>query len=98
MEPISIRSLARLAMIAAVTCPSPARAQAGEYRAVLLDASYARPVRANIGASLFWSRSFSDEGGEGLIAGGSVGQDGMRAWAGKAGLSTVGDADLRAVV
>jgi hypothetical protein len=63
----------------------------------LLDASYARPLRSNFGGSLFFANDFGNEGGTGIIVGGSAGRGGMQAWVGKAVIG-MGGGDLRAVV
>src|SRR5262245_10617194 len=64
----------------------------------LLDANYAKPLRSNVGGSMFLSDDFGREGGGGIIVGGRVGRGGMQAWVGKALIGNVGGGDLRAVV
>lgn len=56
----------------------------------LLDANYAKPLRSNVGGSLFLSNDFGREGGSGVIVGGSVGRGGMQAWVGQALIGNVG--------
>jgi hypothetical protein len=83
----------------ASTCLCPARLEAGDLQALLFDASYAKPVRWNVGGSLFFSNEHdvkNSDGGSGLIVGGSVGPGGMKAWGGTALLHPLGG-DLRAV-
>ena len=84
----------------AQTTTSPVKQQASELRAFLLDGNYAKPVRWNVGAALFFSHDDvgNSDGGSGLIVGGSVGAGGAQAWAGKALLGSVGNYDFRAVV
>ena len=82
----------------AIACLCPATLQASDFQALLLEANYAKPVRANVGASLLFSDDVSSEGGSGIIVGGSVGAGGMQVWGGKAALGNVGNTDVRAVV
>jgi hypothetical protein len=99
MEPISLRCLAGLAMVAVTAGASPAEAQpAGDFQRAYLDAGYTQPLEANAGASIFWSRNFSSEGGAGPVVGGSVGQGGLQASGGLAVLGDTGLMDIRAVV
>ena len=98
MERLNLRVLARFAAIVVLTCLCPTKTQAGDSRAFLFDANYAKPLRWNVGASLFFSHAFSNEGRGGPIVGGGVGAGGMQAWGGMALLSDVGGGDVRAVV
>ena len=82
----------------AITCLCPAILRASDIQALLLDANYAKPVRWNVGASLFLSNGLSNEGGSGIMVGGSVGAGGMQVWGGKATLGNVGNTDVRAIV
>ena len=86
--------------VQAQTTISPVKQQTSELRAFFLDGNYAKPVRWNIGAALFFSPDDvgNSDGGSGLIVGGSVGAGGAQAWAGKALLGSVGNYDFRAVV
>lgn len=86
--------------IIVVVCISPAKLQAGDLQTLLFDANYAKPVRWNVGASLFLSNDDveNSEGGSGIIVGGSVGAGGVQVWGGKALLGDVGTIDFRAVV
>jgi hypothetical protein len=85
MEQVRPRVLARLATILVIACLCPATVRAGDFHALLLDASYARPLRWNVGASLFFSPDDvgKSQGGTGIIVGGSVGAGGMQVWGGK---------------
>jgi len=107
MEP-SLRILARSAAIALITCLCPAttqaddlcpeKTQARDFRALLLDANYSKPLRWNVGGSLFFSHDDGrGEGAEGIIVGGSVGAAGMQAWGGIAALGAP-SIDFRGVV
>jgi len=90
-------------ILIAITCLSATTLRAGDLQAVLIDASYARPVRFNAGASLFFSKqkdlknSPADEGGSGVIVGGSVGAGGIKTWGGLQALHPFGG-DVRFVV
>lgn len=95
-----LRFPTRAAAIVVITCFFPAKLQAGDFQALFLDANYAKPVRWNVGASLFFSHDdvANSDGGSGIIVGGSVGAGGMQVWGGKALLGDVGNIDFRAVV
>src|SRR5262245_2017630 len=54
MERLNLRVLARFAAIVVLTCLCPTKTQAGDSRAFLFDANYAKPLRWNVGASLFF--------------------------------------------
>jgi hypothetical protein len=84
---VSLRILARAAAtILAITCLCPATLQAGDFHALLVDANYVKPVRWNVGGSLFFSRDDAEpsEGGTVIVVGGSVGRSGMQVWGGAA--------------
>ena len=101
MERVSLRILPSVAAtILAITCLCSAKVQASDYQALFLDGNYVKPVRWNVGASLFFSHDDvkNSDGGSGLIVGGSVGAGGMQMWGGKALLGNVGNVDFRAVV
>ena len=86
--------------VQAQTSTTPAKRQASELRAFFLDGGYAKPVRWNVGAALFFSHGDvgNSDGGSGLIVGGSVGAGGTQVWAGKALLGNMGNVDVRAMV
>jgi len=83
----------------AQTSTNPAKRQASDLQALLLDAAYSKALRPNFGASLFLSDGDvkNSEGGSGLIVGGRVGLGGMQVWGGKALLGVV-NTDVRGVV
>ena len=85
--------------VEAQTSTSLAKRQASDFQALLLDATYSKPLRSNFGASLFLSDDDvkNSEGGSGLIVGGRVGLGGMQVWGGKALLGVV-NTDVRGVV
>ena len=85
--------------IQAQTSTSPAKRQGNNFQALLLDATYSKPLRSNFGASLFLSDQNvkNSEGGSGLIVGGSVGPGGMQVWGGRAVLG-LANTDVRGVV
>ena len=85
--------------VQAQTSTSPAKRDAGDFQALLLDAMYSKPLRFNVGASLFLSADDvkNSEGGDGIIVGGSAGPGGMQVWGGKALLGPV-NMDVRGVV
>ena len=80
MDLTSLRSLAGAAAVVAIRCLSPPALHADDFKTALLDVSYAKPVRTNVGASLFLAREINSEGASGLLVGGSVGPGGLRAW------------------
>jgi hypothetical protein len=89
-----LRILARAAVIVVIASLFPAKLHASDW---WLDASYAQPLRWNVGAFLFFDR------GRRIIVGGNVGPNGMQAWGGKlldrpGGGSNGWALDLRAVI
>ena len=104
MQP-SISRLAALVFLLTSRVAAGAQQPAGSvppmqpsyFQAVLIDVSYAEPVRSNAGASLFLSHDNSSEGRTGFIVGGSIGAGGMKGWAGPAVVYPLGG-DFRAVV
>jgi hypothetical protein len=95
--------MVRSAAILAIMCASATTLRAGDLQAVLIDMSYAKPVRFNAGASLFLSKQKdvknmpADEAAGGVIVGGSVGACGLKAWGGLQALDPLGG-DVRFVV
>ena len=87
----------RVAAGAQQPAESVPQTQPSYFQAVLIDVSYAEPVRSNAGASLFLSHDNSSEGRTGFIVGGSIGAGGMKGWAGPAVVYPLGG-DFRAVV
>ena len=89
-----LRILARAAVIVVIASLFPAKLHASD---LWLDASYAQPLRWNVGAFLFF------DGGRRIIVGGNVGPNGMQAWGGKlldrpGGGNNGWALDLRAVI
>jgi len=90
MEHVNLRILARSVAIAVITCLCPGKTQAGDCpqktaagdcQAFLFDANYAKPLRWNVGASLFFSHAFSNEGGGGpIVSGPSTNSDHIITW------------------
>src|SRR5438046_2878410 len=84
MELVRLRILFRAATATVVmTCLCAAKLQASDFRALLLDGNYSKPLRLNVGASLFFSHDDvknSSEGGSGIIVGGGAGRGGMQVW------------------
>jgi hypothetical protein len=92
----------RFVLTVAVTCLFAGKLHAGDLQVVLVETSYAKPARFNVGGSLFFTNGYdwseaSNEGIGGFIVGGRVGRDAKEVWAGFSGLAVPG-ADLRAIV
>src|SRR5258706_7125062 len=96
-----LRILARAAVIVVIASLFPAKLHASD---LWLDASYAKPLRWDVGAFLFFDHDDvqNRNGGRRIIVGGNVGPNGMQAWGGKAldlpGGGGNGGLELRAVV
>jgi len=96
-----LRILARAAVIVVIASLFPAKLHASD---LWLDARYAKPLRWNVGAFLFFDQDDvqNRNGGRRIIVGGNVGPNGMQAWGGKPldlpGGGSNGALDLRAVI
>lgn len=96
-----LRLIARAAVIVVIASLVPAKLQASD---VWVDASYATPLRWNVGAFLFFDQDDvqNGKGGRRLMVGGNGGPNGMQAWGGKPlelpGGGINGALDVRAVI
>jgi hypothetical protein len=104
---VNPRILAGVATIGAVTCLSStqahaqaeaAEAQSYDRKALLVGASYGKPLRQTFSGGLFLrTRDLGNEGAVGTVVGGTVGRHGMQVWGGRKGIG-FGGGDVRAVL
>ena len=89
-------SIARAAIVL-IACLWPATLRAEGGKALLLDASFSRPLKWTFGGALFLTHDVQSERAVGTVVGGSVGKHGMQVWGGRRAVG-FGGGDVRAVV